>query len=70
MISALFEYEKKLNSNTMIIKNELDNNNFYNIILKIKENNANFPNLNNKCNDFIGIYYNDNSFNDINMDNN
>ena len=70
LISALFEYEKKLNSNTMIIKNELDNNNFYNNILKIKENNANFPNLNNKCNDFIGIYYNDNSFNDINMDNN
>ena len=67
LISALFEYEKKLNSNISIIKNELDNNNFYNIILNIKAKNTNFPNIDNKCNDFIQLYYNNYNFNDIDM---
>ena len=67
IIAALFEYEKKLNTNTTIIKNELGNMNFFNIILNIQANNNNFPNIVNICNNFNAIYYNNNAFNEINM---
>ena len=67
IIAALFEYEKKLNTNTTIIKNELGNMNFFNIILNIQANNNNFPNIVNICNNFNAIYYNNNAFNEINI---
>ena len=65
IISALFEYEKKLNLNTRVIKTELDNNNLYNVILNIKSNNAN-NNIYNNCNDFLSIYYNNYNYSNFN----
>ena len=65
IISALFEYEKKLNLNTRVIKTELDNNNLYNVILNIKSNNAN-NNIYNNCNDFLSIYYNNYNLSNFN----
>ena len=67
IISALFEYEKKLNPNSMLIKSELDKNNLYNIILNIKSNNSNDENISNKCNDFLQMYYNYNDCSEIDM---